>query len=63
MDFLEIMQKRRSCRAYQPNRTIPREDLLKIVEAGRLSPAAAIPSRGNLLWWILRKPKPNSAMP
>ena len=39
MDFLEIMQKRRSCRAYQPNRTIPREDLLKIVEAGRLSPS------------------------
>ena len=39
MDFLEIMKSRRSCRAYIPGRTIPREDLLKIAEAGRLSPS------------------------
>ena len=39
MDFLEIMHQRKSCRAYQPDRNIPREDLLKIVEAGRLSPS------------------------
>lgn len=39
MDFLEIMQQRRSCRSYQPDRVIPREDLIKIVEAGRLSPS------------------------
>lgn len=39
MDFLEIMQQRKSCRSYQPDKVIPREDLLKIVEAGRLSPS------------------------
>ena len=39
MDFHEMMQQRKSCRAYQPDKVIPREDLLKIVEAGRLSPS------------------------
>ena len=39
MDFLEMMQQRKSCRSYQPDKVIPREDLLKIVEAGRLSPS------------------------
>ena len=39
MDFLEIMKSRRSCRAYQGGKTIPREDLLKIIEAGRLTPS------------------------
>lgn len=39
MDFLEMMNQRKSCRAYQPGKTIPREELLKIVEAGRLSPS------------------------
>ena len=39
MDFLEMMQKRCSCRAYIPGKTVAREDLLKIVEAGRLSPS------------------------
>ncbi len=39
MDFLDIMQQRKSCRAYQIGRTIPREELLKIIEAGRLSPS------------------------
>ena len=39
MDFLDIMRQRKSCRAYQPGKTIPRETLLKIVEAGRLSPS------------------------
>ena len=39
MDFLEMMQKRCSCRAYIPGKNVAREDLLKIVEAGRLSPS------------------------
>ena len=39
MDFLEVMQKRRSCRSFDPSRSVSREDLLKIVEAGRLSPS------------------------
>ena len=39
MDFLEMMKQRRSCRAYDPTRQVSREDLLKIVEAGRLSPS------------------------
>ena len=39
MDFLEIMRTRRSCRAFDPEKSVSREDLLKIVEAGRLSPS------------------------
>lgn len=39
MDFLEIMKQRKSCRAYDPEKQVSREDLLKIVEAGRLSPS------------------------
>ena len=38
MDFLTMMQTRKSCRAYQ-NKPVSREDLLKVVEAGRLSPS------------------------
>ena len=39
MNFLEMMQKRKSCRSYAPGKVIAREDLLKIVEAGRLTPS------------------------
>ena len=39
MDFLEVMKQRKSCRAYDPEKQVSREDLLKIVEAGRLSPS------------------------
>ena len=39
MDFLEIMRERKSCRTYDPEKKVSREDLLKIVEAGRLSPS------------------------
>ena len=39
MDFLEIMQQRQSCRAYDPDKGVSREELLKIVEAGRLTPS------------------------
>ena len=39
MDFLEIMRSRRSCRSFDEQKKVSREDLLKIVEAGRLSPS------------------------
>ncbi|MBE6405980.1 MAG: nitroreductase [Lentisphaerae bacterium] len=39
MDFLDIMNQRKSCRAYDPGKQVSREDLLKIVEAGRLTPS------------------------
>lgn len=39
MDFLEMMKQRRSCRSFDPAKSVSREDLLKIVEAGRLSPS------------------------
>jgi len=38
MDFLTMMEQRKSCRAYQ-DKAVSREDLLKIVEAGRLTPS------------------------
>lgn len=38
MDFATMMATRRSCRAYQET-PVPREMLLKIVEAGRLTPS------------------------
>lgn len=38
MDFSTVMEQRRSCRAYQ-DKPVSREDLLRIVEAGRLSPS------------------------
>ena len=38
MDFSTVMEQRRSCRAYQ-DKPVSREDLLHIVEAGRLSPS------------------------
>lgn len=38
MDFLELILKRESCRSYS-DRPVSRDDLLKIVEAGRLSPS------------------------
>ncbi|MBP5531291.1 MAG: nitroreductase family protein [Lentisphaeria bacterium] len=39
MDFLYIMNRRKSCRAYQSDKPVAREDLLKIIEAGRLTPS------------------------
>ena len=40
MDFLDVMQNRKSCRSYIPGKTVSREILIKIVEAGRLTPSA-----------------------
>ncbi len=45
MDFLTMMQTRHSCRAYQ-NKPVSRDDLLTMVEAGRLTP-----SGGNAQPW------------
>ncbi len=39
MDFLKMMQERESCRSFQTDKPVTREQLLKIVEAGRLSPS------------------------
>ncbi|MBR6738096.1 MAG: nitroreductase family protein, partial [Oscillospiraceae bacterium] len=38
MKFEEMVLRRESCRAYQ-NKSVSREDLMKICEAGRLSPS------------------------
>lgn len=38
--FLELAQARQSDRAYEPGRTIERETLERILEAGRLAPSA-----------------------
>ena len=38
MTFQEMLEKRESCRAYS-DRPVSREDLMKLVEAGRLSPS------------------------
>ena len=38
MDFEVMMKNRRSCRSYQ-DKAVSREDLVKIVEAGRLTPS------------------------
>lgn len=38
MTFMEMLAARESCRAYQ-DKPVSREDLVKIVEAGRLSPS------------------------
>lgn len=39
MDFLGMMEQRYSCRKYQ-DKAVARGDLMKIVEAGRLTPSA-----------------------
>jgi len=39
MDFMTMMQTRKSIRAYE-DKPVAREDLVKIVEAGRLTPSA-----------------------
>lgn len=40
MNFLEIAQTRQSCRSYDETRSVEREKLDAILEAGRLSPSA-----------------------
>ena len=38
MTFQEMLEKRESCRAYA-DRPVSREDLMELIEAGRLSPS------------------------
>jgi nitroreductase len=40
MDFLELAQKRQSCRAYDPGRPVEQEKLGRCIEALRLAPSA-----------------------
>jgi len=40
MNFMEIVQNRQSCRSYDENRSVEKEKLESILEAGRLSPSA-----------------------
>ncbi len=40
MNFLEIAQKRQSCRSYDPSRPVEQEKLDRILETARLSPSA-----------------------
>ncbi len=40
MNFYEIAQKRRSCRKYDPERSVEKEKLDAILESARLSPSA-----------------------
>ncbi|MBE6760861.1 MAG: nitroreductase [Ruminococcaceae bacterium] len=40
MDFLEIANKRQSCRKFNPDLPVEREKLEKIIQAGILSPSA-----------------------
>ena len=39
MDFLEMMSSRYSCRSFNPEKGVSRDELIKIVEAGRLTPS------------------------
>lgn len=40
MDFLELVKRRQSTRAYDTERSVEREKIERILEAGRLSPSA-----------------------
>ena len=40
MEFTELIRTRESIRNYDPNRPVPKEILVKILEAGRLAPSA-----------------------
>ena len=40
MDFTEIIEKRQSCRSYDPDRAVEEEKLSRILAAGRLAPSA-----------------------
>ena len=47
MDFLDIMRRRKSCRAYLADKPVAREDLLKIV--GRVYAGHAVTAPGRLV--------------
>ena len=41
MEYSTLITTRRSVRSYQPDKSVPHEVLLRIVEAGRVAPSAA----------------------
>ncbi len=41
MEFSELIRRRESVRNYDPTKPVPRDMILKILEAGRLAPSAA----------------------
>ncbi len=41
MEFKELIKARESVRSYDPQKVVPQEVLLRILEAGRLAPSAA----------------------
>ena len=41
MDFATLLTSRYTCKHYDPNKKISKEDFEKILEAGRLSPSDA----------------------
>ncbi len=41
MDFFEVVGTRTSIRDYDPGKPVPKETLIRILEAGRLAPSAA----------------------
>ena len=40
-DFYDLIRDRRSIRAFDPKRKVPKETLINILEAGRLAPTAS----------------------
>lgn len=40
MEFSQVMQQRQSCRSYDPNRPVAKEDILACIEAAGLAPSA-----------------------
>ena len=62
MDFATRMEQRRSCRAYQ-DKPVSREDLLKVVEAGRLTPSGCNSQPWKFIVVDEAKQRPVYAMP
>ena len=68
MDFMTMMQTRKSIRSYE-DKPVAREDLIKIVEVGRLTPSACnsqpwlVKNNGELLVYRYRKSGKRGIMP
>ena len=69
MDFMTMMQTRKSIRSYE-DKPVAREDLIKIVEVGRLTPSACnsqpwkvISEKDKLTVYRYKKPGKRGIMP
>ena len=40
MEFMEVLQQRQSCRSYDPDRSVAKEDIAACIEAAGLAPSA-----------------------